>query len=151
MGEIMARFQYKMQNILDIKYKLETQAKTAFSVAAEAVRQEEQKLQQLKERRDAYELEAKQLVSSQLNIRKISECHQAIEIMKDRIKNQLVAVHIAERNLEAARVRLNQVMMERKTHEKLKEREFEEFKRDLESQESKAVDELVSYSFSNKR
>lgn len=147
----MARFRYKMQNILEIKYKLETQAKTAFSVAAEALRQEEEKLQQLKERREAYESEAKLLVSSQLNIRKINECHQAIEIMKDRIKNQLVAVHIAERNLEAARARLNQVMMERKTHEKLKEREFEEFKRELESQESKAVDELVSYSFGNKR
>lgn len=147
----MARFQYKMQNILDIKYKLETQAKTAFSAAAEALRQEKEKLQQLKERRENYETEARELVTSQLNIRKINECHQAIEIMKDRIRNQIVAVHLAERNLEAARARLNQVMMERKTHEKLKEREFEEFKRELESQESKAIDELVSYSYRNKK
>lgn len=146
----MARFQYKMQNILDIKYKLETQAKTAFSAAAEVLRQEEAKLKHLKERRQDYEAQAKRLVSSHLNIREINQCHQAIEIMKDRIRNQTVAVHIAERNLEAARIKLNQVMTERKTHEKLKEKEFEEFKRELESQESKAIDELVSYSYRNK-
>lgn len=143
----MARFQYKMQNILDIKYKLESQAKTAFSAAAAKASQEEEKMQLLKNRRAAYEDEAKQLVSSELDICRINQCHQAIEIMKESIRNQTVAVHIAQRNLEAARVRLNEVMTERKTHEKLKEKEFEEFKRELDSEERRAIDELVSYSY----
>ena len=147
----MAGFQYRMQNILNIKYKLETQAKTAFAVAAEKVREEEEKLNSLKRKREGYEEEAKVLVSTTLDIPKINFCHQSIEIMKDRIKNQTVALHIAERNLEAARVKLNQIMIERKTHEKLKEKEFEEFKRELQDQENKAIDELVSYSYRGKR
>lgn len=146
----MARFQYKMQNILNIKYKLETQAKTAFSAAAAELYKEEELLQQLKNRQEAYENEARELVSTKLDIPRINQCRQAIETMKEAIKQQMVAVHIAQRNLESARVRLNEVMTERKTHEKLKEKEFEEFKRELESEESKAIDELVSYSYRGK-
>lgn len=147
----MARFRYKMQNILDIKYKLETQAKTAFSAAAARVMQEEEKLEQLRQRRAGYEEEARRLVSERLNVLQIQQNQLAIELMKEAIRNQTVALHIAQRNLEMARMKLNEVMTERKTHEKLKEREFEEFKREIESEESKAIDELVSYSFRGKK
>ncbi len=36
-------------------------------------------------------------------------------------------------------------MTERKTHEILKDKAFEEFKKEVEKEESKAVDELVSF------
>lgn len=41
-------------------------------------------------------------------------------------------------------------MIERKTHEKLKENAFEEFKEELKGQEKKEVDELVSFKFKKK-
>lgn len=147
----MARFQYKMQNILNVKYKLESQAKTAFSTASARLLQEEEKLNHLKERKEQYEAQAKQLVSTRLDVLEINRCHAAIETMKGAIRSQTVTVHIAQRNLEAARIKLNEVMTERKTHEKLREKEFEEFKREIESEESKAIDELVSYSYRRKR
>ena len=50
----MAKFLYRMQNILNIKYKLETQAKTEFSLAAAALRREEEKLENLRQRKRAY-------------------------------------------------------------------------------------------------
>lgn len=40
----MAKFIYRMQNILDIKLKLESQAKIAYSQANAALREEEAKL-----------------------------------------------------------------------------------------------------------
>ena len=147
----MARFQYKMQNILNIKYKLETQAKTAFSMAAAKLSQEEDAMRLLVSRREAYEEEARRLVSERLEVLAIRRNQMAIEVMKEKIRNQAVAVHIAERNLDTARMKLNVVMKERKTHEKLKEKEFEEFKREIESEESKAIDELVSYSYQGKK
>ena len=57
----MAKFIYRMQNILDIKYKLETQAKTAFSVAAAALNKEEEKLEALRMRERDYERKAREL------------------------------------------------------------------------------------------
>jgi flagellar FliJ protein len=138
----MAKFSYKMQNILDVKYKLETQAKTAFSMAASRLNQEEEKLEGLHQRRRAYESHAKELVADKLDFREIKVNRIAIETVKGAIQNQVVAVHVAQRNLENARIR---VMTERKTHEILKEKAFDEFKKELEKEESKAVDELVSF------
>ena len=141
----MAKFLYRMQNILNIKYKLETQAKTAFSVAAAALQREEEKLEALRQRKRSYELKARELASGKLDFLEIRTNRAAIENMKELIKNQLLAVHVAERNLENARTQLQEVMTERKTHEILKDKAFEEFKKEVEKEESKAVDELVSF------
>ena len=143
----MAKFNYRMQNILNIKYKLETQAKTAYGIAAAKLADEEKKLLHLKERQAGYEIQARELVSERLDILEIKSCRAAIEAMKEAVKGQLLQVHIAQKNLENARIRLNEVMIERKTHEKLREKAFDEFKREWEAEESKSVDELVSYSY----
>ena len=74
-------------------------------------------------------------------------CRKAVETMKTRIRGQMMNVHKAEKQLEAVRKRLNEVMIERKTYEKLRERKFEEFKQELEREEKKEVDELVSYTY----
>ena len=41
----MAKFRYSMQNVLDVKYKLEDQAKTAFSQAQMKVNEAQEQLQ----------------------------------------------------------------------------------------------------------
>lgn len=147
----MAKFTYKMQNILDVKYKLESQAKTSLSLAAAKLNQEEEKLEGLHQRRRAYEGRAKELVADKLDFQEIKVNRIAIETTKGAIQNQVVAVHVAERNLENARLRLQGVMTERKTHEILKDKAFDEFKKELEKEESKAVDELVSFTHNHAR
>lgn len=141
----MAKFTYKMQNILDIKYKLESQAKTSFSIAAANLNREEEKLEGLKQRRMSYEARARELMEERLDFQEIRTNRTAIEIMKGAVRNQTLVVHVAERNLESARKHLQEVMTERKTHEILKDKAFEEFKKEIEKEESKAVDELVSF------
>ena len=69
--------------------------------------------------------------------------------MKVALRDQMIAVSKAQKALEVARKRLNDVMMERKMHEKLRERAFEEFLDQLDYEESKITDELVSYSYFN--
>ncbi len=140
-----------MQNILDIKYKLETQAKTAFSVAAAALNKEEEKLEALRMRKRGYERKARELANGKLDFQEIRLNRTAIETMKEAIKNQILAVHVAERNLENARKQLQEVMTERKTHEILKDKAFDEFKKEVEKEESKAVDELVSFTHNHAR
>lgn len=144
----MAKFVYRMQNILDIKLKLETQAKMAYSQANAALREEEEKLRELFERRNFYERRAKELVAGRIDLQEIKECRQAIESMKVLIRRQMMQVQLAERKAEAARAHLEDVMKERKTQEILREKALEEFMQEMEREENKAVDELVSYSYS---
>ncbi len=143
----MAKFIFKLQSILDIKLKLETQAKIAYGQAAEKLKQEEVLLQGLIIQRTTYERRAVDLVSGTINVRDIRENRQSIEIMKTKIRAQMMVVHAAEKQVEAARLKLNEVMIERKTFEKLREKAFEEFKQEVAYEENQTVNELVSYTY----
>lgn len=143
----MAKFRYRMQNILDIKEKMENQAKTAYGMANAKLATEQQKLQDILIRRAGYESKVRELVSGSINVLEIRECRKAIDVLKSKQRSQMMNVHAAERDVELARKQLNEAMVERKTHEKLKEKAFEEFKQELLHEESKEIDELVSYTY----
>lgn len=147
----MARFRYSMQSILNIKLKMETQAKQEFSAANAALTEEERRLDALFGRKAGYERRAAELRRGTLNIRDLEENRNAVRCMEDYIVSQKERVRAAERNLERAREKLTEVMMERKTHEKLKEKAFEQFLMDEKKQESKEVDELTSYTYGQRR
>ncbi len=141
----MAKFRYRMQNILDIKFKLEEQAKMEYAAANMKYQEELEKLQVLYDRRTGYEQEARTLRVHMLKIRDIQDNQIAMKLIKEYIGEQLVQVKIAEDNLEMARERLTEMMKDRKTHEKLKEKAFEQFLQDENARESKEIDELTSY------
>lgn len=145
----MARFIYRMQNILDIKLKLETQAKNAYSVANAKYLEEQRVLQQLMIRRTGYEKRLRELLNGDLNIKDVTNARKDLNDMKTLVRRQMMEVHKAEITLEEARRALNEIMIERKTHEKLKEKAFEEFQKEMLADESKEIDELVSFTFSN--
>ncbi|MCI5492846.1 MAG: flagellar export protein FliJ [Lachnospiraceae bacterium] len=143
----MAKFVYTMQNILNIKQKLENQAKIAYGQANAKLLEEQRKLQEILVRKARYEERARELVSGSIHIREIRENKQAIDAMKSAMRAQLLQVQSAERAVEDARRKLNDVMVERKTHEKLREKQFEQFKEELAYEENKVVDGLVSYTY----
>ncbi len=147
----MARFRYSMQSILNIKLKMETQAKQEFSAARAALDEEEERLQKLFDRKAGYEERAAELLSGTLNVRDINENKMAVLCMDRYIEEQRLQVAKAEKNLEQAREHLTEVMMERKTHETLKEKAFQQFLMDEKRQEGKEIDELTSYTYGQKR
>ncbi len=56
----------------------------------------------------------------------------------------------AAKAVEKARAALQELMQERKAHEKLKENAFEEFMKDELAAESKEIDQLTSYTYGQK-
>lgn len=147
----MAKFVYRMQNILDIKQKIEGQEKIAYSLANAKLAEEQKKLRDLLQRNEGYEQRLKELETGHLDIKEIQSCKRAINTMKSMIREQMMAVHTAQRNVEMAQKRLDAVMKERKTHENLKEKAFDAFKEELLAEEGKVTDELVSYTYKNKQ
>ena len=146
----MAKFQYRMQSILNIKLKMEEQAKMQFAQAQAKLNEEEAKLQALKTRKEAYETELKKLLLEKLDLQKIDELQNAVIRMEEFIATQQREVAKAERTLEREREKLTEVMVERKSHEKLKENAFEQFMQELNSAEGKEIDELTSYTYGQK-
>ena len=143
----MARFKYKMQNILELKEKIETEAKIGLTLANQRLNREENKLKEIRYEILEYENELREVSFGKLNISKMKSLNEGIKIKKDEESMQLINIKNAEKNVQIARKKLQDVMVERKTHEALKQKAFEEFLQELSHEEKKEIDELVSYQY----
>ena len=131
----MARFIFSMQNILNMKEKLEEQAKNNFAQANRSL-QEALLMQKQCENR-----------LENLKVGQIRRREDDVEIFRMYLRQQILVVKQKEKEVEVAREHLNEAMKERKTFEKLKEKAFEKFVAEENQKEQKEVDELVSYRY----
>ena len=122
----MAKFRYSLQNILNIKEKMETQAKQEFGTAQAALNVEIEHLERLKARRREYEEESGGLLQGKLDLRAIEENKEALLKMDSLVAAQCIRV------------------------DKAKENVFEAFLQEENHAESKAIDELTSYTYGQK-
>lgn len=146
----MAKFRFHLQSILNVKYKLEEQAKNRYGAAVAKLREEESVLEALKEQRYGYQKRLQQhVVSSEhcLSLPDIRQLEDGVELMKYKEKMQKIAIRRARNQVDAARAQLDEAMKERKIYEKLREKAFDAFKKEIEAEERKEVDELVSFRF----
>lgn len=145
----MAKFIFKMESLLSIKMKLEDQAKAEYGIEVMKLREEEEKLEVLHERRQKFETELDMALRDTLDIMNIRRLEDSVENIKYNIRFQMVVIKEQEMRVAKARQKLDDAMKERKTYEKLKENAFEAFKAEINAQEQKEVDELVSFRFHN--
>ncbi|MCI9050580.1 MAG: flagellar export protein FliJ [Lachnospiraceae bacterium] len=145
----MVKFRYSMQSVLDIKYRLEDQAKGVYAAAKLRYEEEVEKKERLEEQKRRYEDALQKLMLNRLDFREIQFTKTGIEAIEDAIKKQKRAVAIAKHEMDAASERLRELMVERKTHEKLKEKALEEYQKESLDVERKETDEIVSYRFNN--
>lgn len=143
----MAKFRYRMQSILNIKYQLETQAKMEVGRAQMRLNEELEKQQALFDRKEAYLEEGRRMRESALHVNDLRDNRNAVLIMDEMIAVQRFEVQKAEEALERARAKLTEIMQERKMHEKLKEKALLQFLEEEKAAEFKVVDELTSYTY----
>ena len=146
----MAVFRYKMQGILDIKEKLENKAKQEFAEANMRLDAEKKKLDEFHARKVYYMQEGVKLRTELIDVRKIRENKMAVLKMDEYIADQMKQVARAAKVVEKARAALQELMQERKAHEKLKEDAFEEFRREEQAAGIKEIDQLTSYTYGQK-
>jgi flagellar FliJ protein len=141
----MARFNFRMQSILNIKTKMEDQAKLEFALARRALDEEEARLVALFERKEGYIEEGRRLLAETLDVQDLIDNKKYIMTIDGYIELQRLAILRAEELLEEARLLMTEAIKERKTYERLREIAFEEYLREENLNESKEVDELTSY------
>ena len=147
----MAKFIYKMQSLLNIKEKLEEQAKTAYGLAKAVLNEEEAKLAQLFAKKNQYIEEKRDGMSATINVHVLTQLEHAIKSMEYKIAEQVLVVRQAEKNVMLAQAKLENAMKERKIQEKLKEHALEQFKQEMEAAEQQEINELVTYRFGKQR
>ncbi|MBP5306103.1 MAG: flagellar export protein FliJ [Lachnospiraceae bacterium] len=140
----MARFVYKLQNVLNLKERLEEQQKIAFA-EAESKRDEEMfKLQSYRKKREDIMESLKEASMGNLSVTELRHLNNDVKTTDMLIANQEKAAWKAEEEVERQRTLLADAVKERKIHEKLREKAFENFLKEEEAKEKTSIDELVS-------
>ena len=111
----MKKFAFSLQSVLNLQLKIEDQEKQAFREASMKLMEEEDKLRDLMRQKEGYEEDLKEALSGILDVIEVNNIKHSIDVMKSRIRTQMIAVHVAEKNVEAARIRLTEAMVNRKT------------------------------------
>ncbi len=147
----MARFKFRMQNILNLKEKLETQAEMRFAEQKKVLNEAIAAKDELLRKRELLGEEALRLRSDELDLLEIQNNELAIKLCEEDIILADQRIKREEATLELRRKELESVMKERKAQEKLREHAFQQFLKDEAAAESKAIDELTSYSYGRKQ
>ena len=141
----MAKFSFRLQSVLNLKTRLEDQQRNVFAQARKRLDEEEEKLRKLNVRLEAYEEEGRRMRESSLHVMDILENENAIIRVKEYIDEQKAQVRLCEKRLEEERVKLVEMMQERKMYEKLREKAFEEYLEEEKHTESVLNDEHNSF------
>jgi flagellar export protein fliJ len=136
-----------MQNILELKMKLEEQQKMDLAAARINLNEEEDKLKELYERKNEYQEALRESCKNKLNVHKIRMSTLAYESMDDVISRQKIEVKKAEGKVAIEQDKMGEAMKERKIQEKLRERNFNRFVKEVAYEEAAMVDELVAYKY----
>ena len=84
----MAKFVYKMQSILDIKYKLENQAKAEYGMAVSILQGEKLKLDKIYDDIDKYKRELRYMNDGVLDVMKLKESSAALSYKRERLRHR---------------------------------------------------------------
>jgi len=158
----MAKFVYKMQSLLNIKEKLEDQAKTAFGLAKAVLNEEEEKLAEFVKKKNQYIEQKRETMASispnmsegrsvRQQLISLNQLENAVKTMELRIAEQILVVKQAEKNVQLAQAKLENAMKERKIQEKLREHALEEFLKEMEAADQQEINQLVTFRFGKAR
>lgn len=136
-----------MQSILNLKEKLEEQEKNNYAMKQATYMSELNQQRQMELKQGKYEDRLRELMRDTLDIESMRHVKEGIESLKQLILIQKDRVAKAEQALKLAQVKLEQAMIERKTQEKLREKQFKLYVSELNNEEKKEIDELISFRY----
>lgn len=146
----MAKFKYRLQNILNLKSKLEDQQKLILASVRLKLREEEEELEHLYQRKKEYEKAIREVSKDKLDIDILKILRENYAIIDYYIMEQKKVVARAESVVEYEEEKMISAMKERKIQEKLREKSLEKFKLEESHDENIVIDELVSYKYTTK-
>lgn len=143
----MAGFAFKLNGLLKVKEKIEEQKKIELGKALSSLSYEEEKLNEIKNRRVQVIESQREAVKNVVNIANYTQMNNFIKQLDKQEQHQLVKIKQAEIIVNERKEELMEAMKERKSLEKLKENEQIAYNKEVLMKEQKIVDEIVSYKY----
>ena len=141
----MAKFNFGLQPVLNIKKQTEESVKNELGKAVYALEAEKNFLKDLIYEEKRCMLEVSAGVSSGLTVAKLRNYNAYISFIKQKISNQSEKVKYAQENADNIREGLIKITKEKRMLEVLREKQYAEYLKEEEKKEQKRVDEIISY------
>jgi len=133
-----------------MKYKMEDQKKQEYGLYMAEVEREKHKKQKLLDHKEEKTIEFRHRIDEVINPPGLLNYNNYIEFLKEEAKQQDKIILEAQKKAEKKRQELVESMKERKTLEKLSERQYEVFLIEQKLAEQRVADEMMSYRFDNR-
>lgn len=144
----MAKFNFRLQSYLNLKEKLEEQKKMEYGKALSILEEELKIKTELIKKSESIINELKTNISNKVDSVTYKNYLYYIEFLKEKLLQQETAILKANKLVEEKRRDLAEAVKDRKILDKLKEKELENYNKELLLKEQKMTDELVSYKYS---
>jgi len=140
----MAKFDFKLQPLLNVKSQQEDNAKNSLGKAIRALENEKIRLKNLESSKEGYisEFNTK---TKKTTADKLVEYNRYISYLASGITHQKDNVNCASRNVDKIRGELIKISMERKILEKYKDKKYGTYLVEQTKDEQKLNDEIVSF------
>jgi len=151
MSEVkLAGFKFRLQTFLNLKERLEKNARNELGMAIKKLEEEKEKLRAIEANIDHTMEEFRRACQGIIDREKIKEINAFLDYLQAEKEKQEVNVKRQQEIVDKIREKLVEIMKERKVLENLREKDYQEYLKEEEKKERLQVDELVSYNESIK-
>lgn len=147
----MSKFIYRFDSILSTKEKIEEDRKNKLGISMQKLVAEQNQLSKLCCKKDDLIGDLQEKMQQTIQIKELRNISYNLNIMQDIIEKQVEVVEQSEIETEERRKDLIEASKQRKVFEKLKEKDYEEYKYDELKKEYISTDEIVSFKAASSR
>ncbi len=141
----MEKFVFRFNTILNTKEKIEDDRKNKLGISMKKLAQEKENLQTLSNKKNDMINQWQKKSNNVIKISELRNLSNSLELMEVFIDKQSKIVEESEIEAKNKRKELIDASKEKKVFEKLKEKDYEEYKYIQLKKEHAVTDELVSY------
>ena len=142
-------FRFKLQRVLDLKLKQEDEKKNQIATLMQAIKTKEDELEALISEKKQKEFSLNDNRKRGISILEIRNINQYLLFLDKKINTLRFEISSLESNLNQKRLEYLEQQKERKTFEKLKEKDYEKYLYNEKKEEEKMIDQIVTFNKNN--
>ena len=140
----MKRFRFRLERILRFKEQVEQQKKLILADRNEDLRRENNRLSDLTTKREEYSKKYRRLFRGRIDVNNLKTALRFLNKIKGDVVLQTKKVDNAEKEVESAKLRLQDSMRDRKKFANLKKRKRKDYDFESNREDRKELDEFAS-------
>lgn len=142
------KYKFRFEKILEIKEKLEESKKMEMSEINNTIDNIKFQIEELNKIKETKNCKIKENMNEGTSINEIKRMNEFINLINIKIKKLLEDLKVAQNKLDVKKNEYIQIMREKKTFEKIKEKDIVKFNEKVKKEEEKFVDQIVTFKHS---